>query len=315
MHQFPIIRIPEPIKQVKSQQPPIPMFLEQPPVPPGSAPEKPKTTAIALQATPAVVPGVIIASQPGWGLPGFLLLLALGAATFSRIQQQLSTYSQKKAEHERQVAQYMRKARDYEQKQFEHQEAVQAARTPANIAAFQYKLLREVLSQTKTYDSTDSRAQRGRSEAVFGEHLKRYFADKVHTRLALNIPDYEHPYSPDFAYIDKELHLHIDIEVDEPYTQKKKRPTHFVGAQRDEKRNNFFIDKGWIVIRFSEEQVVRYPDSCCKTIAKVIVKVTGDESMLSQFAQVPNLETAPQWTEQEAKAMAAGRLRDSYRCA
>ena len=41
--------------------------------------------------------------------------------------------------------------------------------------------------------------------------------------------------------------------------------------------------------RFSEEQVVRWPRSCCKAIALVLAQVTGDGSMLNQFAYAPDL--------------------------
>lgn len=65
---------------------------------------------------------------------------------------------------------------------------------------------------------------------------------------------------------------------------------HFVEAEKDSKRNNFFINKGWLVIRFSEEQVVRHPHSCCKTVAQAIALVLGDTSVLNQFANTLDLQ-------------------------
>ena len=66
------------------------------------------------------------------------------------------------------------------------------------------------------------------------------------------------------------------------------------------------------MIRFSEEQVVRYPQSCCKAIAKVITSVLGDNLYLSQFTLVADLEPMKQWTESEAAYMADRNYRQTY---
>ncbi|MEH2003508.1 MAG: hypothetical protein V7L00_33210 [Nostoc sp.] len=132
--------------------------------------------------------------------------------------------------------------------------------------------------------------------------------------LTLKIPDFDYPYTPDFAYINKELNLYIDIEIDEPYVYPTGAPTHFVGAWKDSKRNRFFLAKQWIVIRFSEEQVICYPQSCCKTIAQAIAQVTENNWILNQFASFTDLQLMKQWTEAEAIDMAARGVRNNYPC-
>ena len=52
---------------------------------------------------------------------------------------------------------------------------------------------------------------------------------------------------------------------------------------KDNQRNQFFLEKNWVVIRFSELQVVKYPDSCCKAIARIISQITGDYRGLVQL--------------------------------
>jgi len=47
----------------------------------------------------------------------------------------------------------------------------------------------------------------------------------------------------------------------------------------------FFIGKGWIVIRFSERQIITNPQGCCGTVAKVIVELTQD-SALGEIAKL-----------------------------
>lgn len=128
--------------------------------------------------------------------------------------------------------------------------------------------------------------------------------------LTLNIPNFDFPYSPDFAYIDQSTNLYIDIEIDEPYAYQSNKLTHFIG--KDDRRNKIFIDKGWLVIRFCEEQVVHYPHSCCKAIAQLISDVLGNSLEINQFIDVPDLNPVKQWTESEAANMADKNYRQTY---
>ncbi len=312
MSNYPIILIPPDIQQVKSAQPPPPTFTEQQPQKPGSEPEKVKTNVIAVEAAAVTVPSLVIASSDGGFITGFLLFLAAGSAIAAQAWRQITTYPQRLREHSHQVAAYPNNLRVYNRNKRQYEVEVRAVGSPERVAEFQYKLLLDVLRRTVPHDGTSSRAKRGWSEAEFGNHLKRYFPGKIHTGLTLIIPGFDHPYTPDFAYIDQKLNFHIDIEVDEPYVYDKHQPIHYSGNSKDEKRNTSFLGKGWIVIRFSEEQVVRWPQSCCKTVTKEISQVTGDSLMLNQFANVPDLQTIRQWTEAEAIQMAAAGYRDRY---
>ena len=157
-----------------------------------------------------------------------------------------------------------------------------------------------------------SSAREGNAEGRFRSYLQQYFPDKTHVRLTLEIPNFPHPFTPDIAYIDQAINLYIDIEVDEPYVYHTGDATHHIGAWKDNNRNNFFNDKGWIVIRFSEQQVVSHPHSCCKTVAQVIAQIIGDNSILNQFVNIPDLQQQRRWTENEAIQMAQRRERDNY---
>jgi hypothetical protein len=92
-----------------------------------------------------------------------------------------------------------------------------------------------------------------------------------------------YPYTADFAYIEPAMNLHIDIEVDEPYDYTSRQPRHYIGLETEKKRNRFFTDRLWIVIRFSEEQVVRWPDSCFDTLRPRRAKILGSSSPLTKF--------------------------------
>jgi hypothetical protein len=172
----------------------------------------------------------------------------------------------------------------------------------------------KILGQTTPHDGHGSRATQGRSEASFGQRLNHYFPSKIYKQLKVQNPEYRERfhYTPDFAYIDAFLNLYIDIEIDEPYDFKTNKPTHFVSSATQRARNKHFQQRGWLVIRFSEEQVVRWPDSCCKTVAETIAEVTNAPLILKQFDGVVDLKPMPQWTEHEASEMAKNSYREQY---
>ncbi|MDX2239746.1 MAG: DUF559 domain-containing protein [Leptolyngbyaceae cyanobacterium bins.302] len=170
----------------------------------------------------------------------------------------------------------------------------------------------QVFSQTRQPAGMHYKAPKGHSESQFERDLWQYFPAKIHTGLMLPRPGYDQPYVPDFAYIDSILNLHIDIEVDEPYSHDTRQPLHYLGSTKDELRNQFFLEAGWVVIRFSERQVVKLPMSCCKTIASTIASITQDNAIMVPFRQVPTLKPELRWSLAEAQQMAEIAQREQY---
>jgi very-short-patch-repair endonuclease len=76
------------------------------------------------------------------------------------------------------------------------------------------------------------------------------------------------PYVSDFAYVNDEIGLVLLIEIDEPYTIQNKEPIHL----NDDVRNSFFLELNWVIIRFSEEQILTYANECCNFISELILK-------------------------------------------
>lgn len=137
-------------------------------------------------------------------------------------------------------------------------------------------------------------------------YLNRYFPDKIQRNYSFL------SYTPDFIYCDDKHKLYIDIEIDEPYIYETGEPTHYQRLKSETKRNETFLGIGWLVMRFAEEQIIRYPESCCKTIAQVIAKFTKDNSILTQFNHITDLELIPQWTEPQARQLAQEKYRNTY---
>jgi hypothetical protein len=112
--------------------------------------------------------------------------------------------------------------------------------------------------------------------------------------------------------VHKPTGLAIDIEIDEPYEGRTGKPHYCIDRGKDNQRNQFFLERNWVVMRFSELQVVKYPDSCCKAIARIVSQITGDYRGLVQLQNVADLLLHKQWTVKEAIYMSQIKFRKSY---
>jgi very-short-patch-repair endonuclease len=153
-------------------------------------------------------------------------------------------------------------------------------------------------------------AMQGVSEKRFFTQLKAIFPE-IQQGMEFDNPQFSFPYSADFAFI-HDCGVGIDIEVDEPYVGNTKQPHHCTDQGKDEIRNAFFVQNNWIVLRFSEEQVVRYPLSCCLSLASIIAQVCGDSRFIDQLEGVPQLPKSPMWTINQAKKLAREDYRQTY---
>ena len=295
MSQYPITHLPQNIKEALSKQPTKPNFKENYPL----KPTEPQPINVSLLSVGTVLVIAVTLTLSSVGIELALGFLSLGSlAIFALAQQQRYSFAKRHRDYQEQL-------RNYEQKVAESQK-------PENVEEYRRQEVRRALNQTIPNHTKDTGARKGKSEAKFEQYLNRYFPRQIYTDLALRIPNFKRPYTADFTYIDKEIKLFIDIEIDEPYIYNTREPIHYIGYWKDKIRNDFFNNKGWIVIRFSEEQVVRYPDSCCKFIAQQIAEITGNSAITSQFAQTPDLQPQQQWTEKEAIEMANRKERDDY---
>ncbi len=62
----------------------------------------------------------------------------------------------------------------------------------------------------------------------------------------------------------------------------------------------YFISQGWVVIRFSEEQIIKYSSSCVDFVIFVLNKITSDKR-LSEYNNSNIIENNPRWTFEQAK--------------
>lgn len=146
---------------------------------------------------------------------------------------------------------------------------------------------------------------RGKSERKFFNLLAETLPI-FYNNLAINDnPTGSAFYKPDFVFWDEELGIIIDIEIDEPYISHNKAPIHYKGYDR--KRDEFFTRNHWFIIRFSEEQIVKYPEDCIAYILDVYRGVLNFE-----FSNLEFEHKIKRWSRFEAEEMAEKNYRNTY---
>lgn len=151
------------------------------------------------------------------------------------------------------------------------------------------------------------RAQgKGYKERDFHQAILTHFPElEVRVDLHMAIPYYNKPYEPDLVLIDKALNLYIDIEIDEPYDGYYRFPRHEV--EKDDNRDLFFTESGWIVIRFTERQVHLQEKECIAFIKDVL------NSIYSYRLEVTsNCNPEEQWNYQQAVRWEKEHYREKY---
>lgn len=164
------------------------------------------------------------------------------------------------------------------------------------------KVLEKATASTQYFQSTKF----GISEVFFYKHLVEYFGTSISRNCGIMLENI--PYRTDFYYFNKKYNLHIDIEIDEPYTYENKEPIHYEGNQHDDYRNMVFLSHNWIVIRFAEEQVVNQPKECCKFIENAIIEICFEKSLLHNIF----LKRVKQWNINESSILAKENFRNTY---
>lgn len=146
---------------------------------------------------------------------------------------------------------------------------------------------------------------RGYTEAKFENRIRQEFKSEdnyeVLGDVSIVAAEGYQPYEPDIAIVEKKnkYGLRIDIEIDEPYSGYDKEPIHYIGCG-DEFRDKNLANIGWLVIRFSEDQIFKEPYACICYIKQVVSQI--DNTFLPLVnGEIPN--RIRRWTEFEAKRM------------
>ncbi len=137
--------------------------------------------------------------------------------------------------------------------------------------------------------------KRGYKEKDFSLLLQKQISDlEINTNWHMAIPSCSIPYEPDIVLYDKNINLYIDIEIDEPYDGYYRFPTHEL-ENKDNVRDLFFNESGWIVIRFTEKQIHEQPNECIQHIKNVLSSIQNNTNY-----NTAKITSEPQWDIQQA---------------
>jgi hypothetical protein len=170
------------------------------------------------------------------------------------------------------------------------------------------KSFKEDLNPEYSLLNTGSPNTIGKSEKDFGKYLKGEFKNKILTNQTFVLHKKYNPLLPDFVYHSDKLF--IDIEVDEPYVISTKIPSHY--NEYDRARNYQFLKRDWFIIRFTEEQVVRYPTDCICFFKKFIESI--EEGKLMELLEMKGaLKIAEKsWEIEDCIQYAKSSYRNTY---
>tara|TARA_A100000171_G_C2140531_1_gene155412 strand:- start:14256 stop:16169 length:1914 start_codon:yes stop_codon:yes gene_type:complete len=158
-----------------------------------------------------------------------------------------------------------------------------------------------------------STKRRGFKEASFQKAIEHFFSDnfQISGNTRLNTGKETRPFEPDIAMLGKGIeNIRIDIEIDEPYAGITRQPTHCVGD--DINRDNYFKDRGWIVIRFSEYQVHTQEKECLKFIANLLSKLNSSIEISNELKSIAPLRKEKVWDIVQAQKWEKEKYREKY---
>tara|TARA_R110002050_G_scaffold158381_5_gene287684 strand:- start:6911 stop:8827 length:1917 start_codon:yes stop_codon:yes gene_type:complete len=158
-----------------------------------------------------------------------------------------------------------------------------------------------------------SSKRRGYKEVSFQKSLQEVFGRDffVSGELRINTGKDTRPFEPDIALIDKKKgNVRIDIEIDEPYAGITRQPTHCKGD--DTMRDIYFVDRGWIVIRFSEYQVHLFEKDCLGFISSIIKAVLPSFMTPSSLLGFQSITSESVWDVVQAQKWERERYREEY---
>lgn len=306
---FPIVLEPEGLVSIKASTPPL---LPKPNTP--VEPKEPKgyvfgSVCLLLSMLVCVI---MLFADTIDGSGAFIPTILLISFIFYLIE--LTVNSNTKKNYEKRFAKHQKDKEAYNVQLKVYNEKILHLQDPKNINSFRKNESIKIFKKALQLIKSDFSSKRGISEDNFINELLKYFPNDIqyNKSVGFEASDVELQYQPDIIIIEPETQLHVDIEIDEPYTILDNTPIHFYNNPNDIRRNKFFQKNGWLVIRFAEEQVVRFPKECCGFIAKTISEVTGSRSFERSDLKSTHVDIIKVWSKDEAIKMSQLKYRSSY---
>ncbi len=274
MSVYPIVKLPRKIKQAYEAQPAA--VFSTPAVIETSELNPPRRFNTELLMTEAILLTVIaggIALYVIW-VAGILLWLIGIAAILAQASAMDGRYAQLWREYRDRIDRLQR------QQWEEEFERTRWARlqTPEGIAQYRRQKIHEQLVASLPAQLSGVDLQ------VIDRHLALTLHEYFPHQLSLGK-------GSGLMLIDVESGLHISIIIDD-------QPQLVAGvASGSFLEDDLYLDRNWVVVRFTAEQVTQAVDSCCKALAEICAELLQEQAWLRPFSQVPDLWALPKNNE------------------
>lgn len=241
---------------------------------------------------------------------------------FDKVLNDENNFENKKINYKRSSDAYPRELKKYEQEKSEYDikkslydTTVSQLTSSSNLQKFRKRRINTYLSnRTKPLfercNQSDA-VKKGASEDFFISILKQ--STEWEILADMRIPVGDKYYYPDIIVVIS--NIYIDVEIDEPYAGNDGSPIHYlispfgIGLESvDKNRNEYFAQHGWVVVRFSEEQIFQYTEGCLVYLYQLAENI---ENGIAGVAVDGNFKKK-KWTKEQSHQMAYKRFRRSY---
>ena len=271
MSVYPIVKLPRQVKKAYQADLALPVFESQPLLQnPGQAPVRFNFWLLGIEAFLVVMVGAITT---------YWLSSLVGAATLvSGMLFILAHVGGMQASYQSRWYEYHQQMDRFRRQQWEtnfdrtHSERLQ---TETGRSSYRQQRVAEILARTMTPQIAEE--ELGSLPTAFMSTLSRWFPHKIYGGIGSGL-----------MLIDEHSRLHISISID-PTPQRVAGVV--AGSFLADDRH---LNQGWVVVRFSADQVRNTPDSCCKTLAEIGAELLQNPDWLQPFADVYDLWQVPE---------------------
>ncbi|MFM7603138.1 MAG: hypothetical protein ACKO7R_18375 [Pseudanabaena sp.] len=288
MRQFPTILIPPEVQRIAQSKPVAPKLgMTLPSLPSNQQPAPIQIQeAIALSFGLIVLVAIVTAVVKELGI---MMLLVGTVAIVLRIRYQFLTYKKRYQNHQHQLQNYFAKLEAYSREEASYQQQLAIAHAPERILEFRHQQFQKFFAKITTNENaialTQIRKPADRDQSAiydFGKTLQQYLSGTLYQGIKIYIPSINHDWVPALTYIDPVLNAHIAIEITAPSENES-------NTMQNDLADRFLVDSGWIMIKFSQKQILQSSAQCCKEFAKLLDRLSLDPSVLPNFESIPDL--------------------------
>jgi hypothetical protein len=292
MRQFPVILIPPEVQRIAQSKPVAPKLNSALPSLPSNQQPMPIQIQEAIALSFGLIAIVALVTAVAKEL-GIMLLIMGTVAIVLRIRYQFLTYKKRYQTYQHTLQNYFAKLEAYSREEVDYQQKLAITHSPERILTFRRQQFQKFFAKISPHENaitlTQSSNSSGKTSQTieeiiynFGISLQQHLSGTLYQGVKIYIPSINHDWVPALTYVDPALNVHIAIEISAPSESES-------NVMQNDLADRFLVDSGWIMIKFSQQQILQSPTECCKEFAKLLDRLSLDPSVLPDFEDIPDL--------------------------